>query len=555
MTSNQALQDRFFSAAQADLFRALCKRAQDTAVEFLTESERSIGPETPIEKLAASFSDSRIPEDPKDFDVVLAEARKLVLEESVHLANARYIGHMTGNLPMAAYVVEFLVAVMNQNVVKIETALAASLVERQLLQWLHRMIFNAPEEEYRRAHLAIDCSLGNITNGGTMGNLTALTVARNTLLPGIADDGLSVALERAGLRRLVILASRRVHYSIRKSASLLGVGANNVLEIPVEGRSNKVSLTAMRAMLTRMREEGTGVVAIVGAAGTTETGAIDNLAALANLAEEFGVWFHADAAWGGALLTSERGRKLLAGIERADSVVLDGHKLFFMPLNHGAVLFRSNQALDAIRHSANYIIRPGSLDLGRTSLEGSRRFDSFKMWFMLKHLGRTGLASLVDHSLTLATEFARRIAEHPAFELTSELETNILTYRYVPRAWQPALERVRHQTSFTPQEQEALTYMTNVLNRVNTEVQKRQRRAGHSFVSRTRLDSVVPGFDTVVLRAVLFNPRTTSDDLAAILAEQERLGAEVSKEILETSESCPPDAFFSFSGCPPTQPF
>jgi putative pyridoxal-dependent aspartate 1-decarboxylase len=493
-----------------------------------------------LQALEKIFSETSAPDCGQPLSDVLRETRKKVLAHSVRVADPRFVGHMTGALPYFGLMVDILISALNQNVVKIETALSASFVEKQTLAWLHQLVFSKSNDFYAHSMHRSDVSLGNVTNGGTLGNLTALTVARNRLLPEAGSEGLAAAMVDRGMRRLVILASRRVHYSVKKAASILGIGAKNVLEIPVVPGTNRVDLVELEATLNRLEKHKTGVLALVGIAGTTETGSVDKLVDLARIARDRGIWFHVDAAWGGALMLSNKHRHLVQGIELADSVVLDGHKLFYLTLSHGMVLFKDEHSLDAVRHSAHYIIRPGSVDLGRTSLEGSRRFDSLKLWFFLKTMGRSGYGALIDRTFATARTFADLIEGHPSFDLTSVPETNILTYRYVPEEWKPAIVSVRSMVQNTVQDLgaqepsgteaellESARFVAEFLNEVNIEIQKQQRLLGLSFVSRTTLESVYPGVEVVVLRAVLMNPFTTSEILAEILAEQDRLGRRI----------------------------
>ncbi|NBW83085.1 glutamate decarboxylase, partial [bacterium] len=294
--------------------------------------------------------------------------------------------------------------------------------------------------------------------------------------------------------------------------------------------SNQIDLAALERTMIQHQAQGILPLAIVGVAGSTETGSVDDLMSLAALAQKTGAWFHVDAAWGGPLLLCEDGRKLFAGIELADSVIIDGHKLFFVPMAQGMVLFRDESALDVLRHTARYIIRSGSVDLGRTSLEGSRRFDSFKLWFALWTIGSKNYAQLMDYSLSLGRSFEKLINESDCFELTSEVKTNIVTWRFVPAAWKSKLRRLRQ--SVVEQKREdvrvsTLQQLTALLNETTVEIQKIQRQKGKSFVSRTTLESVIPGFDTVVFRAVLFHPLTSPQALSEVLSEQKSIGESV----------------------------
>lgn len=510
------------------------------AMNYLFETPRKkIHSELVLPDLETIFSETDFPHLGEGIEPVLKETVAKVLENCVRLTNPKFVGHMTGATTIFSVAVEMLTAVLNQNLNKIETALSASFVERQTVAWFHRLVYARDEKFYSKflhdpAHL-----LGTVTSGGTMGNLTALTVARNLVLGDVARLGIAGALAKKKKKRAVIVASRRAHYSVRKVASVLGLGSDNVIEIPVAPFDNTVDVALLKTQVEKLEKQGAIVVAVVGVAGTTETGSIDDLVTLGKFCCAKKIWFHVDAAWGGALLLSERYKTLLRGIELSDSVVVDGHKFFYLPLDHGMVVFKNEKALHAIRHHANYIIREGSVDLGQTSLEGSRRFNSLKLWFALKALGRSGYGALIEHSLEIAKQTEKLISEHPEFELTSGVATNIITYRYVPRAWKSALAALRNQLmsqanvkNLTRKKDSAeigkvtkiYFFVNSILNRVNTDLQKQQRQAGKSFVSRTTLESVTPGFETVVLRMIPFNPFTTVETIREILTEQAELG-------------------------------
>ena len=352
---------------------------------------------------------------------------------------------------------------------------------------------------------------------GTLANLSALWVARNRLLPSTSDcagaerDGMIKAMHDRGLSRLTILVSELGHYSIRKSAGVLGLGCDAVTPIPVDSE-NRMDLNALKLTLEEhQRDPQTSVMAVIGIAGTTETGTIDPLPAIAQLCREFGVHFHVDAAWGGPVLLSERYRGLLKGIESADSVTIDGHKQFYLPMSNGMVFVRDPQAMDAVAYNATYINRPGSVDLGIRSLVGSRAANCLVLGSALDIMGAEGYALLINHGIDIARVFAEEITARPMFELVTAPELNILTYRLVP-------DELR-----VPQNLPAAVnsdVRLRLLNGINIKVQRMQREAGKSFVSRTTLRrSGRP--DTVVLRVVLMNQRTTREILNTILDEQE----------------------------------
>jgi glutamate decarboxylase len=531
MTSKDAMRELFFQPEAENATRRLVERHLDIALAFLNpKNGNKVHSDRSLPDLEALFHEVEIPHTGVGVEKALKQAVERVVKHAVHVGDPRYIGHMTGATPTFHLGLELLIAAMNQNVVKIETALSGSFVEGQLLAWIHRLVFGKNAEFYKARMHKPDLCFGNVTSGGTLGNLTALAVARNKKIPRCRDWGVLEAIERMGKRKIGIYASKRVHYSIRKAASVLGLGTQSVHEIPVIPFTNQINLQALEQVLAQHQAQGILPLAIVGVAGSTETGSTDDLVSLSQLAQRAGAWFHVDAAWGGPLLLCEQGRNLLKGIELADSVVLDGHKLFSVPMAQGMVLFRDESSLDVLRHTARYIIRAGSVDLGRTSLEGSRRFDSFKLWFALWALGRKGYSQLMEHSLHLGQTFANLIESSSSFQLTSEVKSNIITWRYVPARWKQRLEALRVtvlQNGHATAKDSTLQQLTALLNEATLEIQKIQRQNGKSFVSRTTLESVLPGTDTVVFRAVLFHPLTSAESLAEVLAEQKDVGETV----------------------------
>lgn len=541
MTTKNAMQNSFFQPGTEKPTKALIEQFLNLAIDFLNpKNGKKLHSDLGLTDIEALFQELEIPKQGIGAENTLQIAATRVVNHSVRVCDPHYIGHMTGAAPTFHLGLELIIAAMNQNVVKIETALAGSFVEGQLISWIHRLIFSRNADFYRSRIHKPDLCLGNITSGGTIGNLTALTVARNKKIPRCKDYGLIEALERMGKRKVGIYASKRVHYSVRKAAAVLGLGSKSVHEIPVIPFSNKIDLEALEKILRQHQAQDVLPLAIVGVAGSTETGSCDDLSSLGSLAQKTGAWFHVDAAWGGPLLLCNNGKRLLHGIELADSVVVDGHKLFSVPMSLGMVLFKDDTSLDVLRHNAKYIIRSGSVDLGRTSLEGSRRFDSFKLWFALWSLGQDGYAALMEQSLTISQKFATMINCSECFQLTSEVQSNILTWRYVPERWKSkieALSRAVMQKSASLPEFTSLQYLTLFLNEATVEIQKIQRQNGKSFVSRTTLESFLPGLDTVVFRAVLFHPLTSEQTLTEILSEQRDIGETVIARLWPKFES------------------
>ena len=476
-------------------------------------------PSTGLASLTALFNQVDPPAAGQGFDQLLAEISEKILAHTPLLSHPLYLGHMTQALPWFSPLIEALTARINQNQVKVETAFASTLVERQTIGWLHRLVYRNSAAFYQQHVAPHALPLGNMVSGGTIGNLTALATALETALPGAREEGLVHALQLHGFKGAAVVGSARMHYSLKKALATLGLGAKALHLIAVD-RDNRISLEAARLRVAELQSASIKVVAVVGVAGATETGSVDPLAALADLAAAAGSWFHVDAAWGGALLLSNAHRHVLAGIERADSVVLDGHKLFFVPMAQGALVVRNPAALSALHHNANYILRAQSGDLGQTSLEGSRRFDALKLWATIKLLGTDMYAAMFQQADALVQAMRCLIEDHPDFELITSSDTFILTYRYVP-----APIRQQLAAALATGDAPALASLQATLNDLNAALQEALKQTGAAFTSRTVLESTRYPGSTVVLRLVLTNMLATPAHLASLLQMQATLGA------------------------------
>ncbi len=478
-----------------------------------------------LKDLSERFKNTTICEEPekKLADVITCLIREIA-PHAVNVASPYFVGHMTSAIPFFMVHLKTIEAALNQNVVKLETSKVVSVVEKQVIAKIHDLIYRQSRDFYQTHVQNTDTTLGVFTEGGTTANLTALWVARNAMFApkegfrGIEAEGIPAAFRAYGVERCVILASRLAHYSLRKSAGLLGLGNESVIPIDTDA-DYRMDIEAFKAAIARIQSElpETRILAAVGIAGATETGTVDPLSEMADICAENGIHFHVDAAWGGPTLLSRKNRHLLKGIERSDSVTIDGHKQFYMPMSCGMVYFRDPEILDVIAYHANYVNRWGSVDLGIKSLAGSREANSLVLDAALKIMGAKGYALLIDHGIESAAAFAEEIARRDNFQLVTAPVLNILTYRYCPPAAQRALALAEVSEKIRINEE---------LNELNRALQRLQREAGKSFVSRTTLKANrFSPVDIVVLRTVVMNPMTDIEILREILDEQEEITA------------------------------
>ncbi len=488
-----------------------------------------------MEDLAEIFNNTEMPDHPHLIKDVLEEIKHNVVKHSVKVANPYYIGHMTSAVPYFMILLEMIAVSLNQNQVKIESAKASSFVEREFLCWIHRLIYNSTPDFYTKHIQNHKIALGNITSDGTVANMTALTLAMAKAFPpdnrgfkGIRTEGLVRALDHYGYRQAIFLVSKRGHYSISKAGTLLGIGNQGVIRIPVQPCINKIDIHQLQRAVAKIRKEDkiagkpTKFVAVIGIAGTTETGNIDDLDSLAQIAHELGAHFHVDAAWGGGALLMDGAREMMRGIEKADSVTIDGHKLLYVPNSLGICVFKNVDDSKFLYHTSNYIIRKGSVDQGRFTIEGSRPFACLKPWAAIKIFGKTGYKFLFDHARDLQNTFVELIEREPLFELMNQPELFIINYRFIPEELSSQLNALMKNPR---KNSERITAINSLINDLNIEMHKTIRDHDMSFVSRTQIESTkYAPRKIVVLRAITINPNTERDMLKQILKEHRSMG-------------------------------
>jgi glutamate decarboxylase len=494
--------------------------------------------------LSDIFNETNIPDSPLLIKDVLSEIKSKIIRHSVKVGSPYYIGHMTSAIPYFMILIEMIIAALNQNQVKIETARASSFVERELVAWLHNLIFDRKSSFYEKNIHNPRIALGNVTSGGTLSNMTALMVAREKAFPpdghfpGLRVIGSDRALRYYGYSRGVVMVSTRGHYSITKAVNLLGMGETNVINVPVES-NNHIDLRKLRRKIKSLHEdthERTKIISIIGIAGTTETGNIDDLESLAEIAQEAGAHFHVDACWGGPALLVDEYRSMFKGIEMADSVSIDTHKLLFCPISMGMVLFKNEKDLNLIKHSSNYIIRRNSVDTGRFTLEGSRPFACLKPWAALKIIGKKGYGLLFQHARE-STNHLRSILDHCGnFEVLNNPELFILNYRFIPETVREQISLLEGISAYSNREkardaEKKIRNINKLINSLNIKLHRELRRDDSTFVSRTTLESTrYRPQNIVVLRAVLINPLTEKEVLDEIVSTHNRIGVNIWRE-------------------------
>jgi len=400
--------------------------------------------------------DEKLPEDGTGLDEVMARFTRDIAEHAMGVPSPRYYGQFNPTpLPIGVWA-DALCSVLNQNAGAWRNGPTSAIMEARVMRWLCDLIGYGQR------------SFGTLASGGSEANLIALKCARDKAHAAVVHQGL-----RTLPGDLVIYASDQCHYSVVKSADILGLGRDGLRKIPTDDRFH-IRTDLLLTEIRRDCEAGRIPCCVVGAAGATSTGVIDPLPELAAIARENNCWFHVDAAYGGALAFSERHKTRLKGIEEADSVTFDPHKWLFVPFACGAVLVREGgQVLrEAFDMSPEYLNedRGGTdipYDFFRYGQMGTRRFNSLKLWMALKFMGRTGYEKVIERQIDLTRYLASRIDELSEFQRLGEVETAVCCFRFLPENTRSASAEDR--------------------DRLHLRLQQQIERSGEAFITTTVL--------------------------------------------------------------------
>lgn len=465
--------------------RALAHRMVDEAVDHLERvRERPVWRPMPDDVRARLKTG--LPEGPTPLDEVYGEYREIVRSYAMGNIHPRFWGWYMGASNFTGALGDFLAGVEGSNLGGGNTG--AAQVEQQVVDWLKEI-----------AGLPTSAS-GTLTSGGSMANLVAHTVIRNVAAGyDVRKDGIA-ALKKP----LRFYASDQVHSCHQKALETLGLGSKALVEVPSD-RRQRMRLDLLEAAIAEDRKNGFQPACVIGTAGTTNTGAIDDLSALAGLCDREGLWFHVDGCIGGVLRLSPDHAHLVAGIERADSVAIDPHKWLHAPFEAGAVLIRDPEAHFATfeMHGAYLQLQERGMIAGKFladyGLELSRGFRALKIWMALKEQGAAKFGRLISQDIGHARYMARQIEAHPRLELVAPVDLNIVCFRVVAKDEEAA-------------------------KALNTEIMLRLQERGLAIPS----DTTVQGRHG--LRCAFNNHRTRRADIDGFLADVLRLGDEIMAE-------------------------
>lgn len=435
--------------------------------------------------------------------------------------------HPHDNIP--AFAASIVSKFLNANAIAQCVSPSITYMETLVTRWMADLIgYDHSKKRYANKGLSPEeqkkielIPSGNIVSGGTVANHTALLIARNKLLhldgpeesKGVAEEGILKYSRNQDISDLVMFCSKEAHYSIEKLAGYVGIGSTNVIKIDTD-EQGRMRTDLLEKEIEKAKGEHKKIVAIVATAGTTGCGAIDPLAKIADIAEREKIYLHVDAAHGGGFLTSQWMRSKFAGIERADSVTIDGHKMLYTNYSCGGIIFKDK--LDPIRflkQSAKYILDKDTphYNLGKSTLEGSRSTDgTLQLYASIVALGREGYELITQHTVSMTQYLHGAVKRSPVLEPFHNPEMNVLCFRYVP--------------------QEVDSYKNiNKINRLNIALNQAIYADGEFYLGDTEMER--DGQKCKVQRAIIMHPYVETYDLDRLVRRVEELGHKLKERV------------------------
>ena len=469
--------------------RALGHRMVDDMMDYLEGvRERPVWRPVPAETRAAL--DEPTPRGPTDPAEVYRQFREHVLPYPNGNIHPRFWGWVMGTGTPLAMLADMLASGMNPHLAGYDQSPA--LVERQVIRWMAELL-GFPAE-----------SSGLLVSGGTVANLLGLAVARNARA---GFDLRAEGLQRPDTPRLLVYGSSETHSWSKKACELLGLGDSALRRIPVDDEY-RVDVPALRAAIAEDRAAGHRPICVIGNAGTVNTGATDDLQALASLCREYRLWFHVDGAFGAFAALAPSLRSTVAGMEEADSVAVDLHKWGYLPFEVGLALVRHPDAHRAtFATSSRYLdatprgIVAGGFPFADLGVQLSRGFRALKVWMSLKAQGADAWGRLVEQNVAQARHLRDRVLAEPRLELLAPAPLNIVCFRYLVPGLDPA-----------------------ALDAVNEEILLRVQERGIAVPSSTVLGG------RLALRVAITNHRSRLEDFDLFLDAVLAIGAELTAD-------------------------
>ena len=403
------------------------------------------------------------------------------LKQCVRTNSGSFMNPLWGGLNVTAFAGEIITALTNQSMYTYDLSPLATIIEQTIINRISEL-------------MGFPDGFGTMTTGGSNGNMLGMLCARQSLLPLSSKTGFDGS-------KYAAFVSSESHYSVLMSANVVGIGHQNVFKVACDDKGRMIP-ESLSDEINRSRNEGLIPFCIIATSGTTVRGAFDPIREIAKIAHSESLWLHVDAAWGGSCIFSSKYSHLMDGVDLADSVCWDAHKMMGMPLICSAFIVKDKNVLKNVcTHGdfAHYLFHEDSkdVDLGRYSLQCGRRNDALKLWLAWREIGDSGWAKMVEDYCHLAQYLEEKIAQNNNFELMSYRQWSNVCFRFVAG-----------REDFN-------------LNDLNSKIRDRMFKEGEYLVSRSNIG------EDVILRPVISNPLMTTEVIDGFLERVIHHGNEI----------------------------
>lgn len=393
-----------------------------SVVDVFSDGKAYSGP-TPEELHDIVHQDTILPEKGLGWDVTFEKLKKQILPNLLRTPSSDYMAHLHGPSLLETIAAEVVISTFNQSMDSWDQSPVATEVEVEVTDYLCRL-YGYDEK-----------SDGIFTSGGSQSNQTAIILARDWFCNEILHHDVKKYGLPENFRKLRMYTSEISHFSMEKSAHVLGLGYESVVKVPVDSRK-RMDIQALRRLIEQDKAAGNIPFLIVATVGTTDFGSIDPLFELSEIARADNMWLHADGAYGSGVIMSAKYRDRVDGFRLCDSITVDFHKMFLMPISCSAVLVKDGSVFDALTIHADYLNRTedeedGYVNLVDKSLQTTRRFDALKVWISFQMRGKDGWSRLIDTSMENAAYLYGRLKESSDFHVVTEPEISSVVFRYI----------------------------------------------------------------------------------------------------------------------------
>ena len=406
-------------SAQAE-FRRQIAAAADAVCKAMNSAKAYSGM-LPFDLKDFLHEEELLPEKGLGFDSAMKKVSERILPNMLRPASKEYMAHLHSPALLESMAAELIITAFNQSMDSWDQSPAATEIEVDTIRYLCKLYGYGTDAD------------GVFTSGGSQSNLTAVFLARDWY----CREKLGWDIRKHGLpdsyRKLRLYTSEISHFSMEKSAHLLGLGYDAVVKVPVDS-AQKMDVSALRKLVEKDIADGNLPFCIVATEGTTDYGSIDPIPAIKPICEKFGIWLHADAAYGSGVILSKKYASRVPGLALCDSITVDFHKMFLLPISCSAILLKNGGDFVSLEYHADYLNREEDEEDGYTNLVGksiqtTRRFDALKVWLSFQVRGKDGWDSIISGCIDNAAYLYQIIKENAAFETVSVPEITSVVFR------------------------------------------------------------------------------------------------------------------------------